>query len=81
MVPAKHLIGYAGIAVEAVPEIEYFHFVLDQQVWANGALTEAILAGPMALRAHRAKQCREIALIIPENEIPSLTLTPARRIL
>ena len=38
MVPAKHLIGYAGIAVEAVPEIEYFHFVLDQHVRANRAL-------------------------------------------
>ena len=81
MVPAKHLIGYAGIAVEAVPEIEYFHFVLDHHVWANGALTERILAGPMALRAHRATQCYEIALIFPDNEMPKFTLTPARRIL
>ncbi|MBD9529941.1 Hint domain-containing protein [Paracoccus sp. PAR01] len=83
LVPAKHLIGYAGIAVEAVPEVEYFHFVLDQHelVWANGALTETMLAGPMALKALGTAQCRELAMIFPEIEMPSFTPTPARRIL
>ena len=81
MVPAKHLIGYAGIAVEAVPEIECSTSSWISTFWANGALTERILAGPMALRAHRATKCHEIALIFPETEIPNLTLTSARRIL
>ncbi|WP_313351222.1 Hint domain-containing protein [Paracoccus sp. (in: a-proteobacteria)] len=83
LVPAKHLIGYAGIEVETATEVEYFHFILDRHelVWANGALTETMLAGPMALKALGPDQCRELALIFPEIEMPGFMPSPARRIL
>ncbi|MGA0613707.1 Hint domain-containing protein [Paracoccus sp. KR1-242] len=83
LVSAKMLIGHRGIAAEAASEVEYFHFILDQHelVWANGALTETMLAGPMALKALGAEQCRELALIFPEIAMPGFVPTPARRVL
>ena len=83
LVPAKMLIGYRGIAAEEPDEVEYFHFILDRHelVWANGALTETMLAGPMALKALGPEQCRELALIFPEVEMPGFVPSPARRIL
>jgi len=83
LVPAKMLIGYRGIAAEEPDEVEYFHFILDRHelVWANGALTETMLAGPMALKALGPEQCRELALIFPEIEMPGFVPSPTRRIL
>jgi len=83
LAPAKMLVGYNGIAMDDADEVEYFHFVLDQHelVWANGALTETMLTGPMALKALGQEQCRELALIFPEIEMPGFVPSPARRIL
>lgn len=83
LVPAKMLIGYNGIMEEPAKSVEYFHFVLDahELVWANGALSETMLTGPMALRALGPDQCRELAMIFPEMAMPSFVATPARRVL
>ncbi|MDB6179730.1 Hint domain-containing protein, partial [Paracoccus sp. Z330] len=82
LVPAKHLVGHAGITVQETHEVEYFHFMLDrhEMVWANGALTETMLAGPMALRALGPRQCDEIKLIFPELDMPGTIPSPARRV-
>ncbi|WP_240453703.1 Hint domain-containing protein [Chachezhania antarctica] len=83
LVAAKMLLGYAGIAVDDSPSVEYFHFLLDRHelVWANGAVSESMLTGPMALKALGAAQLRELASIFPEIILPDHVPTPARRIL
>lgn len=83
LVRAKLLIGHGGIAAEPAAAVEYFHFMLEHHelVWANGALTETMLAGPMALKALGPEQCRELALFFPEIEMPTFVPAPARRIL
>jgi hypothetical protein len=83
LVPAKFLTGFSGIAAQNVPDVEYYHFVLDRHelVWAEGAVTETMLPGPMALKALDGVQCRELTAIFPEIGKPDFVPSPIRRIL
>ncbi|MGA0613351.1 Hint domain-containing protein [Paracoccus sp. KR1-242] len=82
LVPAKKLLGQPGIAEEAAQSVEYFHILLDrhQVVIANGAPSETLLVGQIALRALGAEARREISLIFPEIALPGFTPVPARQL-
>jgi len=53
LVPVKSLIGQRGVTLAPRARIRYYHLLFDrhQVIWANGALTESLLPGPMAIRA------------------------------
>lgn len=83
LVPAKMLLDLPGVSVETVNTVEYFHFILDRHelVWANGAASETMLTGPMALRTLGPAQIRELSQIFPDILRPDHVPAPARRIL
>ena len=82
LVGAKHLIGLPGIEVaEDVVDVTYVHFLCDQHevVFANGAPTESLYAGPMAMKALGEAAVSEILTLFPElAQMGSYGLTPAR---
>ncbi|MFG6083575.1 Hint domain-containing protein [Paracoccus litorisediminis] len=82
LVAAKKLLGLPGVTQENVSSVEYFHILLDRHevVRANGAWTETLLTGPMALKALGPEAVREISLLFPELASPSYVAPPARRI-
>lgn len=82
LVAAKHLIGLPGIALaEDVAEVTYLHFLCDRHevVFANGAPTESLYAGPVAMKALGDAAVAEILGLFPElGQMGSYGLTPAR---
>lgn len=82
LVAAKHLLGLPGIAVaEDLAEVTYVHFLCDQHevVFANGAPTESLYAGPMTLHALGEAAVAEIMQIFPDlAQLDSFRLSPAR---
>ena len=82
LVAAKHLIGLPGIELaEDVTEVTYLHFLCDRHevVFANGAPTESLYAGPMAMKALGDAAVAEILGLFPElGQMGSFSLTPAR---
>ncbi|MTH76786.1 calcium-binding protein [Paracoccus aestuariivivens] len=82
LVSAKKLLGFPGVTQDVVTSVEYFHILLDRHevVRANGAWSETLLTGPMALRTLGPEACREIALLFPEIASPSYVAPVARRI-
>ncbi len=82
LVAAKHLIGLPGIEVaEDVADVTYLHFLCDRHevVFANGAPTESLYAGPMAMKALGEAAVAEILGLFPElGQMGSFGLTPAR---
>ncbi len=71
LVPAKALTGLPGIrSMNGRRAIEYFHLVLERHeiVLANGALTETLLPGPMALSGFDPRiRARVLAAMAPES--------------
>lgn len=83
LVAAKHLVGLPGITVECPPGgVDYWHILLDrhQVIRSEGAWTESLLAGPMALQGFGAAARREILTLFPELAQPGAP-TGARRLL
>ena len=82
LVAAKKLLGFPGVTQDEPDGVEYFHILLDRHevVRANGAWSETLLTGRMALRALGPEAVREIALLFPEIASPSYVAPPARRI-
>lgn len=82
LVAAKHLVGLPGIELASdVTEVTYLHFLCDRHevVFANGAPTESLYAGPMAMRALGQDAVAEILGLFPElGQMGSFGLTPAR---
>lgn len=82
LVAAKHLIGMPGIALaDDVTEVTYLHFLCDRHevVFANGAPTESLYAGPVAMKALGNEAVAEILGLFPElGQMGSFGLTPAR---
>ncbi|MCE5974299.1 Hint domain-containing protein [Sinirhodobacter sp. WL0062] len=71
LVPAKHLLGYPGVAiVEDLDEVEYFHILLDAHeiLISNGAETESLYLGPQFLKTAGRAALREIREIFPDLE-------------
>ncbi|MDP3340206.1 Hint domain-containing protein [Frigidibacter sp.] len=69
LVAAKHLLALPGISADAAVEgVEYCHFLFDQHevVFAQGARTESLFAGPEALKSLSPEAREEILAIFPE---------------
>ena len=69
LVAAKQLCQIEGIDIAAdLPEVEYFHFLFDQHevVVSNGARTESLYVGPMALKGVGPAARDEILKLFPE---------------
>jgi hypothetical protein len=84
LVAAKHLLGLPGVALaEDVTEIVYVHFLCDQHevVIANGAPSETMLTGAVALAAVGAEALEEIYAIFPELRGSTDKPLGARRLL
>lgn len=83
LVAAKHLVGYPGVEVaEDLDSVDYVHFAFDrhQLVFADGALSESLYAGPMALAMLNPDQREELLTLFPEWADPLLQVTAARPI-
>ncbi len=68
LVAATRLTDLPGIYVdEAAAEVEYFHLIFDQHeiIYADGALTESFLPGPVALGAMADDTRAEFLAIFP----------------
>ena len=69
LVAAKHLLAVPGIEIaEDVDQVTYVHFLFDrhQLVIAEGAVTESMFTGPMALKAVTEEARAEILTIFPQ---------------
>lgn len=69
LVAAIHLLEVSGIDIaEDVPQVEYWHFHLDRHevVFSNGAATESLYAGPVALGSVSPEARTEILALFPE---------------
>lgn len=69
LVAAKQLLALPGIeVVEDAGEIDYVHLLFDrhQLVTSNGAVTESLFTGPVALRAVSEAARAEILTLFPE---------------
>lgn len=82
LVAAKHLVGIPGIDFATdLREVTFVHFMCDHHevVFANGAPTESLYAGPMAMKALGADAVAEILTLFPDlAQFASTRLTPAR---
>ncbi len=80
LVAAKHLAGLPGIAVA---EETYVHFLCDSHeiVCANGALSETLFTGPVALQSVGAAAREEIFTLFPALRAQTGTPVKARRFL
>lgn len=69
LIAAKHLTGLQGVEVaEDLHEVEYWHLLFDdhQIVIANGAASESLYTGPMALSAVSEASRQEILTLFPQ---------------
>ncbi len=86
LIAAVHLTELPGIFVEErIEEVEYFHVLFDahEVIIANGAPTESLFAGPMALKALSPEARAEIAAVFPDldiNEFSKSTVIPEGRL-
>lgn len=82
LVAAKKLIGFPGIGYAEADGTEYFHILLDRHevVIANGAASETLLPGPMAMQSLGAEARREILTLFPELGFAGHMPAPARHL-
>ena len=69
LVAAKQLLELNGVEIAGdVDEVEYFHILFDQHeiVTSNGADTESLYTGPVALRSVPAAARQEILTLFPD---------------
>lgn len=82
LVAAIHLLEIPGIDIaKEVTQIEYWHFHLERHevVFSNGAATESLYAGPMALGSVAPEARAEILALFPElSDSRALPPIPAR---
>lgn len=84
LAPARLLVGVPGIEViRASDGIAYWHLLFRRHeiIISEGAWTESLLPGPMALRAFGGAARAEIrALVAPEAVAPARLLPPGRSV-
>ncbi|RJE82742.1 Hint domain-containing protein [Paracoccus onubensis] len=81
LVAAKQLLEIEGIDVaEDIHEVEYFHFMFDRHeiVFSNGAETESLYTGPVALRSVSPESRKEILSLFPELAEEGFVAQPVR---
>lgn len=87
LVPAVKLVGLPGILIDKdVPHVEYFHLLFDRHevIFAEGAPTESLFVGPVALKSLSQDSLAEILTLFPElaerDNVPkpALPIPPGR---
>ncbi|SLN71521.1 Poly(beta-D-mannuronate) C5 epimerase 7 [Roseovarius albus] len=81
LVPAVRLLDLPGVfADERVERLEYFHLLFDQHevIFAEGAPTESLYAGPEALKSVPPEIRQEMLTLFPELRAADSTPEPAR---
>ncbi|RJE82777.1 hemolysin [Paracoccus onubensis] len=81
LVAAKQLLEIEGIEIAGdIHEVEYFHFMFDchEIVFSNGAETESLYTGPVALRSVSPESRKEILSLFPELAEDGSKPQPAR---
>lgn len=81
LIAAKHLVGVDGIELATdVTEVTYCHFLCDDHeiVYSNGAETETMFTGEMALRSVSEAARQEIFSLFPHLSEPDHCPQPAR---
>ena len=81
LLPAKELLVLDGIYIDFDVElVEYYHFLFDQHeiVFSNGAATESLFTGPVALNSISTAAKEEILTLFPELNSINYEASPAR---
>lgn len=84
LVAAKQLLQLNGIDIAVgMTEVEYFHVLFDQHeiVVSNGAETESLYTGPVAMRSVSKAAAEEIYSLFPELRDADYISEPARQLL
>ena len=82
-VAAKKLVGQSGIRImDEITQIAYYHLLFDNHevVWSNGAQSESLFTGPMALNTLGQDAISELKLLFPQLDLTGETSLPARLI-
>ena len=69
LIPARKLLPLPGVRVaRGKRRVTYIHLLMDRHevLFANGAPTESLFAGPMALHALGREQLRELSRLMPD---------------
>lgn len=83
LVAAKQLVGIEGIEIaEDATEVVYFHMLFEHHeiVYSNGAETESLFTGPMALKAVGRAAAEEIFNLFPQLRDRDYSAEPARQL-
>jgi hypothetical protein len=81
LVAAKHLCELDGVEiVENSKGVGYFHFLFERHeiVQSNGAETESLYVGPVAMRSLDRDGVNEVLMLFPELTANSAIIQPAR---
>lgn len=81
LVAAGQLVGLPGITGDAAQEVTYLHLLFDRHeiVFANGAPSESLYPGPVAMAALGTRAVAEILALFPDlASMDSFRLQPAR---
>ena len=81
LVAAAHLVGLPGITLAQPDAVTYLHLLFDQHevIFANGAPSESLYPGPIALKSMGARAVAEILELFPDlAQCDSFRLHPAR---
>ncbi len=81
LVAAAQLVGLPGITLAPPQAVTYLHLLFDQHevVFANGAPSESLYPGPVALKSLGARAVEEILQLFPDlAQCDSFRLHPAR---
>ena len=83
LIAAKHLVAVPGIDHEPAGDVTYVHIMFDQHqiVTSNGAETESLFAGKMALEALGPDAAAEIFALFPELRDKADAYAPARALI
>ena len=82
LVAAKHLLALDGVEiVEDLEEVEYYHLLFDQHeiIFGNGAPTESLYTGPVAMRSLCPQSRNEILELFPELKYMTEPPRPIRQ--
>ncbi len=82
LVPAKHLIGMAGVRQEQREEVDYVHILFDRHeiVFAEDAPSESFHPGSQMLDVDRALRAEILSLFPELDEMSDEALRPARSV-
>lgn len=81
LVSAVHLVGLPGISIAPAQDVTYVHLMFDHHevIFAEGAPSESLYPGPMALRSIGVRASEEIFALFPDlMQLDSFRLRPAR---